>query len=57
MMFRSHMAGEVLTIPQLGGKRERSLFKHPVCSESFPSLEIIKNGPRAEQLTVIVAFS
>ena len=27
----SPMAGEVLTIPQVGGKQECSLYKHPVC--------------------------
>lgn len=51
-----HVDGEVITIPQVGGRWEWSVYKHPICSE-FPSLEIIKNSPRAGQLMVIVFVS
>lgn len=41
----SHVAGEVLSIPQMGGERERSLFNHPVHSESFPVWKSLKMVP------------
>ena len=54
-LHSSHVVGKVLTISQMGGKRECSLFKHPVCSGGFPVWKSLKMVPG--QLMVIASFS
>ena len=44
-LHSSHVAGEVLAIPQMGGKREGSLLEHPLCLESFPVWKSLKMVP------------
>lgn len=54
-LHSSQVAGEVLSIPWMGVKRECSLVKHPTCSKSslvWKSLKMVTG-----QLMVIVFFS